>query len=142
MYPFSIQTWQFSGFLNLIRLKELCMSKNKHLTLENRITIQTELNKGTSFKGIASLLDKECTTISKEIRNHIHYEKSSAAEPAVSVLITAPPILNTPVQNLTPPYVCNPCKDRARCSLEKGRVKKRKVFHASLSLQSGGYFCN
>ena len=42
----------------------------KHLTLENRIYIENELNKGTSFKDIARFLCKDPTTISKEIRSH------------------------------------------------------------------------
>lgn len=40
----------------------------KHLTLENRIYIENELSKGTSFKDIAQFLCKNPTTISKEIR--------------------------------------------------------------------------
>lgn len=40
------------------------MSKNKHLTLDDRATIQTELDKGTSFKEIGLILGKDCTTIS------------------------------------------------------------------------------
>ena len=35
----------------------------KHLTLENRIYIENELNKGTSFKDIARFLCKDPTTI-------------------------------------------------------------------------------
>lgn len=42
----------------------------KHLTLENRIYIQNELNKGTSFKDIARFLCKDPTTISKEVKAH------------------------------------------------------------------------
>jgi len=42
----------------------------KHLTLENRIYIENELNKGTSFKDIARYLCKDPTTISKEVRAH------------------------------------------------------------------------
>ena len=42
----------------------------KHLTLEDRIYIENELNKGTSFKDIARFLCKDPTTISKEIRAH------------------------------------------------------------------------
>ena len=37
----------------------------KHLTLEDRIFIQNELNKGTTFKDIARFLCKDPTTISK-----------------------------------------------------------------------------
>lgn len=42
----------------------------KHLTLEDRIYIENELNKGTSFKNIARFLCKNLTTISKEVRAH------------------------------------------------------------------------
>ena len=42
----------------------------KHLTLEDRIYIENELAKGTSFKNIAAFLCKDPTTISKEVRAH------------------------------------------------------------------------
>ena len=42
----------------------------KHLTLEDRIYIENELNKGASFKDIARFLCKDPTTISKEVKAH------------------------------------------------------------------------
>lgn len=42
----------------------------KHLSLEDRIYIENELNKGESFKNIARFLCKDPTTISKEVRAH------------------------------------------------------------------------
>ena len=54
------------------------MNKQKHLTLTSRITIETMLNKGDSFKSIGRFLNKDCTTISKEVKNHICFEKSGA----------------------------------------------------------------
>lgn len=42
----------------------------KHLTLDDRIYIQNELSKGTSFKDIARFLCKDPTTISKEVKAH------------------------------------------------------------------------
>ena len=42
----------------------------KHLTLEDRIFIQNELDKGTTFKDIARFLCKDPTTISKEVKSH------------------------------------------------------------------------
>ena len=42
----------------------------KHLTLHNRIYIENELNKGTSFKDIAKFLCKDPTTISKDVMAH------------------------------------------------------------------------
>ena len=42
----------------------------KHLTLDDRKYIETELNKGTTFKDIARFLCKDPTTISKEVKSH------------------------------------------------------------------------
>ncbi len=42
----------------------------KHLTLEDRIYIEDELNRGTTFKDIAKFLCKDPTTISKEVKAH------------------------------------------------------------------------
>ncbi len=41
----------------------------KHLTLDDRKYIESELNKGTSFKDIARFLCKDPTTISKEVKS-------------------------------------------------------------------------
>ena len=41
----------------------------KHLTIEDRIYIQNELDKGTSFKDIARFLCRDPTTISKEVKS-------------------------------------------------------------------------
>lgn len=42
----------------------------KHLTLSDRTYIEQELLQGTSFKDIASVLGKDPTTISKEVRRN------------------------------------------------------------------------
>lgn len=54
------------------------MSKHKHLTLDERYQIQRSLGEGLSFRAIASLIGKDCTTISKEIRAHILFEAKGA----------------------------------------------------------------
>jgi len=128
------------------------MSKNKHMTLENRTTIQTELDKGTSFKEIALILGKDCTTISKEIRKHIRKEATGAMGKAFndcllnvkrqctvrSLCSKCTSMANRPCWSCgkctetcisyvpyscprlqSPPYVCNACKNRSRCTLEK-----------------------
>lgn len=46
------------------------MSENKHLTLDERNFIEQELAKNTSFRDIAKYLDKDPTTISKEVKKH------------------------------------------------------------------------
>ena len=58
------------------------MSKHKHLTLDERYQIQRSLGEGLSFRAIASLLGKDCTTISKEIRAHILFEAKGGSLPA------------------------------------------------------------
>ena len=55
--------------------KETIMNKQKHLNLESRILIETQLNEQNSFKSIARQLGKDCTTISKEVKSHICFEK-------------------------------------------------------------------
>lgn len=54
------------------------MNKQKHLNLEARILIETMLNEHHSFKSIARELGKDCTTISKEIKARICFEKTGA----------------------------------------------------------------
>lgn len=54
------------------------MNKQKHLNIDARATIELELGKGTSFKAIGLLLEKDCTTISKEVRAHRVFEKTGA----------------------------------------------------------------
>lgn len=128
------------------------MSKNKHMTLEDRATIQAELDKGTSFKEIGELIGKDCTTISKEIRKHIRKEKTGALGrafndclvnfkhecsihsicPKCSSLSKRPcwscgKCIESCISYVSfscpklrkPPYVCNSCKERSKCSLEK-----------------------
>lgn len=128
------------------------MKKNKHLDLAARTTIQTELDKGTSFKEIGMILGKDCTTISKEVRKHIFLEKTGAMGRGFndclinirrecslrSVCSQCTSLKNRlcwscgkctesctlyipyPCPKLgKPPYVCNSCKDRSRCALEK-----------------------
>ena len=46
------------------------MANNKHLTFDNRITIESMLKHKTTFAKIAKTLDKDPSTISKEIRLH------------------------------------------------------------------------
>ena len=42
----------------------------KHLSLDERFEIENALCKGISFKEIGRNIEKNCTTISREIRNH------------------------------------------------------------------------
>ncbi len=54
------------------------MAKNKHLTLEERFEIANGLEKNLSFKAIGTLLERDCTTISKEIRSHLVVKQTGA----------------------------------------------------------------
>lgn len=64
--------------------KEVLMNKQKHLTLASRIIIEAMLNKDESFNAIGRFLNKDCITISKEVKNHICFEKvESTAEPSL-----------------------------------------------------------
>lgn len=50
------------------------MANNKHLSVSERIAIEQLLNTRCSFKAIARELNKDCTTILKEIKNYIQFE--------------------------------------------------------------------
>ena len=54
------------------------MNKNKHLIQTDRVTIETYLNQGKSFKFIGGELSKDPTTIAKEVKNHILFKKTGA----------------------------------------------------------------
>lgn len=51
------------------------MANNKHLTPDNRFTIETMLNDKSSFKAIADALGKDPSTISKEVRSHLVFKR-------------------------------------------------------------------
>ena len=50
----------------------------KHFILEDRITIASMLKNHESFKSIAVSLHKDCTTISREVRNHRIFKKTGS----------------------------------------------------------------
>lgn len=54
------------------------MSNFKHFTLNERITIEHMLKDSFSFKAIGRELNRDCTSISKEIRKHIIYKKKGS----------------------------------------------------------------
>ena len=128
------------------------MNKQKHLTLDSRITIETMLNNGEIFKSIGKFLNKDCSTISKEVKNHISFEKIGAFGKSFNDCLLAfqrkcsaqKVCLECTSRNnrfcwscgkcssscilyekyvcpklAKPPYVCNGCSERYKCSLEK-----------------------
>lgn len=125
------------------------MSKNKHLSIEERTTIKTMLDSSASFKEIARVLGRDCTTISKEIRNHLLFQKTGCYGHSfndcanrrscpVSGLCSDPGCRFRRCSNCSKchlhcqdyykeycpslsrsPYVCNGCCKRQKCTLEK-----------------------
>lgn len=127
-------------------------TKNKHMTPEMRSVIESELALRTSFKRIASVLGKDCTTVSKEIRNHILKKKTGSVGAGFNDCVlhvtkkckrknvcthcfsgrnrycwscgkcisSCHDYVPYPCPSLQkPPYVCNGCLTRNKCSLEK-----------------------
>ena len=52
------------------------MANQKHLTAEQRSSIQDMLSRKLSFTEIGAALDKDPSTISKEIRSHLTFLKT------------------------------------------------------------------
>lgn len=124
------------------------MAKQKHLTLQERFIISNLLDKHTSFKAIGIAIDKDCTTISKEVRNHRLFQKTGAIGKAYNACrkrfhcdvrlfcdgcrrnrrccscklcnFICPDFINEICSKLSKaPYVCNGCISLKSCTLEK-----------------------
>lgn len=147
--------------------------KGKHLTLEDRYVIEHSLKDGSSFKSIARTLGKDPSTISKEVRNHLIYEKTGAFGRrfndcihrigchSVNICTSC----DSPQKKCSlcglctrwcdlyekeicpetgrPPYVCNGCDKRLRCTLEKRIYKARYANkeYADLLHEARSGFC-
>lgn len=100
-------------------------TKGKHLTLENRIDIQTCLDKRMTFKETGKFIDKDPSTVSKEVKRHIVVRQTTIMRFAEdgSPLGSPPcPLL------LKPPYVCNGCEKRNRkCGFDKQLYLAKKA---------------
>lgn len=92
--------------------------KNKHLTLDDRIEIQGCLKRKMTFKAIAALIDKDPTTVSKEIKKHIQYNPLSSVDTGKGEPPTCPKLLKAP-------FVCNGCNRKA------GYCGFRKQFYSA-----------
>jgi IS30 family transposase len=57
------------------------MATHKHLSLSERQQIEKLLLERASFKAIGRALNRDCTTISKEVRSHICFVKKGAYGP-------------------------------------------------------------
>lgn len=78
--------------------------KYKHLTFEDRCTIHEFLNAGESFTTIGEILNKDRTTIAKEVKTHCFIRKSTNKNETDCEI------------PLRPPYVCNGCPKKHNCS--------------------------
>ena len=88
------------------------MTNYNQLSVEQRDIIQTLINQKKSFTYISNVIDKDRTTISKEIKRN-RYIKSNFYDP-----FDQKGIKNAveKCNNLSkPPYVCNTCPKKATC---------------------------
>jgi IS30 family transposase len=130
------------------------MASFKQFSLDDRITIQNELNSRKSLKAIAEQLGKAPSSVSREIRRHIEHKESGGygrqfndcgnrhsctlenvcqgAFPCSRKLCRnckkckgfCPAYRKETCQRLSlPPYVCNGCEGRLKCTLEKSVYK-------------------
>lgn len=122
--------------------------KGKHLSYEERMAIERMLSAGDSFKEIGRVLGRDCTTISKEVRGHRIFRKTGSVGSTFNDCASVPGCTASRLcpgctrrglcqncrectrvcpgyRKLTcpklarPPYVCNACRVRSRCRLEK-----------------------
>lgn len=111
--------------------------KNKHLSLDDRLEIEKCLKENLSFKQIGKIIEKDCTTVSKEIKNHIIYKNSGAVGRPFFDCINRKNCnfkekgakcnqkncthyqKEVCVKLLKPPYVCNGCAKKQSCTLSK-----------------------
>lgn len=100
------------------------MKKGLHLTLDDRCSIANGLNNRYSFKAIANTLEKDCTTISKEVKKHITISQSGCSGRVYNNCVLAPTVsimyqLEVYLRLSKPNYVCNGCpKKHNLCILE------------------------
>lgn len=106
-----------------------------HLTKDDRITIENNLNNNTSLKQIGKNINKHCSSISREIKNHYITKNTGSVGRQFNNCIfwkTCPNRgKNCSIQNCSEfieercsllnrtPYVCNGCKKRTQCTLSK-----------------------
>ena len=89
--------------------------RNKHMTLDDRIEIQECLNKGMTFKAIGQRIEKDQTTVSKEVKLHgkVHTNGFTKTDECCPKLLKAP-------------FVCNGCPKRNHSNCQYAR----RIYHA------------
>ncbi len=107
------------------------MRKFKHLNLSDRIKIEQSLNASNSLKGTAAKLNRNTSSLSREIRNHFIVKDTGAYGRPFNNCLRRNDCKNRnkcmcedfeeevcPLLSRSP-YVCNGCKKRMRCTLRK-----------------------
>ena len=106
-----------------------------HLTKDDRFTIEQSLNNNISLKQIGNDLNKHCSSISREIKNHYiikntgslgrpfnncFFRKSCPNRGKNCNIKNCPNFLEEKCSLLNKsPYVCNGCKKKSHCTLSK-----------------------
>lgn len=118
------------------------MLSKKHLNLENRKKIEEGLNETLSFKKIALLVDKDCSTISKEVRKNFTIVEPTSFNGGINNCknkkdcsygykncgLRCEGYVYDSCERLTkPPYVCNSCPSRKSCKRTKYIYKAREA---------------
>lgn len=110
------------------------MNNRKHLTEDNRYDIELYINEGFSFTKISKIINKDRTTISKEIKRN--RTKKVPKNNSNSILrnfcvhkpycgkLDCTPSKSCYIESICPklkkpPYVCNPCSRKRVCKLIK-----------------------
>ena len=92
-------------------------NKYKHLSFEDRVTIQEYLNIGLNFTKIGKHLNKDRTTIAKEVYKHRFLRRRTTSKQKADQCH----IVNKA------PYVCNGCSKKSYCN------KQRFTYEASIA---------
>ncbi|WP_295091415.1 IS30 family transposase [Ruminococcus sp.] len=145
----------------------------KHLSLDDRSAIQVGLDQSKSFREIAGELNKAPSSISREVRNHIVFERKAAYGRCLNECVHRHDCRHKGIcedkphcvskncrfckecngictdferevcsKLSSPPYVCNGCSDRPKCTLEKRFYNARsadKEYRAVLSESREGF---
>lgn len=97
------------------RKEDMKTPKYKHLSFEDRCTIQEFLNEGYNFTKIANRIGKDRRTIAKEVYSH-RFLRTALSKDSVTCSLTE-----------KAPYVCNSCPHKNHCK------KKRFTYDASVA---------
>lgn len=125
----------------------LKIMKNKHMSFDDRLEIEKGLRNNLSFKQIGKNINKDCTTISKEVRKHVSYKNSGAIGRPFQDCVhrrncefrekgircnqsNCEHYKKEVCSRLSkPPYVCNGCHNKNKCTLTK------KIYEAEIALR-------